>query len=31
MRQPGLGRLEWIEQEKEKKKPTKKPATKGKK
>jgi DNA-directed RNA polymerase subunit E' len=31
MRQPGLGRLEWIEQEKEKKKPTKKPVTKGKK
>jgi DNA-directed RNA polymerase subunit E' len=31
MRQPGLGRLEWIEQEKEKKKPTKKPASKGKK
>jgi DNA-directed RNA polymerase subunit E' len=32
MRQPGLGRFEWIEQEKEKKKPEKgKPATKGKK
>jgi DNA-directed RNA polymerase subunit E' len=32
MRQPGLGRLEWIDEEKNKKKPTKaKPATKGKK
>ncbi len=32
MRQPGLGRFEWIEQEKEKKKPEKgKPTTKGKK
>jgi len=32
MRQPGLGRFEWIEQEKEKKKPAKgKPTTKGKK
>ncbi len=32
MRQPGLGRFEWIEQEKEKKKPTKgKPTAKGKK
>jgi len=32
MRQPGLGRFEWIEQEKEKKKPKKdKPTTKGKK
>jgi DNA-directed RNA polymerase subunit E' len=30
MRQPGLGRLEWIDEEKNKKKPTKKP-TKGKK
>ena len=32
MRQPGLGRFEWIEEEKEKKKPKKgKPTTKGKK
>jgi DNA-directed RNA polymerase subunit E' len=32
MRQPGLGRFEWIELEKEKKKPAKgKPTTKGKK
>ena len=31
MRQPGLGRFEWIDEEKNKKKPTKKPATKGKK
>ena len=32
MRQPGLGRLEWIDEEKNKKKPTKgKPTTKGKK
>ena len=32
MRQPGLGRFEWIEEEKNKKKPTKgKPSTKGKK
>jgi DNA-directed RNA polymerase subunit E' len=30
MRQPGLGRFEWIDEEKNKKKPTKKP-TKGKK
>jgi DNA-directed RNA polymerase subunit E' len=32
MRQPGLGRFEWIDEEKNKKKPTKgKPTTKGKK
>ena len=32
MRQPGLGRFEWIDEEKNKKKPTKgKPSTKGKK
>jgi len=32
MRQPGLGRFEWIDEEKNKKKPTKgKSTTKGKK
>jgi len=32
MRQPGLGRMEWIDEEKNKKKPAKgKPTAKGKK